>query len=217
MDCTPEVVDLVAGSRGRFAPHFHLPLQHASDRMLGLMCRPYSLAYYRSLVDAIVERLPHASIGTDMIVGFPGETDDDFHANLEYLPTSPLSHVHVFPYSDRPGTSAAQMSGKVAGSTIRERAARLRAIGSDLARRFRDSQVGSVRPGLTIEDGTLVVTDNYLKVRIPEGVGRNRRVAVRLDLDGGTVVDVVQEPFTAESAEHAEPEISAHSASSAVS
>ncbi len=190
MDCTPEIVGLVAGSRGRFAPHFHLPLQHASDRMLGLMRRPYTRNYYRGLVDSIVALLPYASIGTDMIVGFPGETGDDFGANLEYLPTSPLSHVHVFPYSDRPGTSAAAMSGKVAGTTIRERGVRLRAIGADLARRFRESQVGTVRPGLTIEDGTLVVTDNYLKVRIPAGLERGTgRIAVRLDDDNrGTVV-----------------------------
>jgi threonylcarbamoyladenosine tRNA methylthiotransferase MtaB len=190
MDCTPEIVDLVATCGGRFAPHFHLPLQHASDRMLELMRRPYTRDYYRRLVDAIAARLPHASIGTDIIVGFPGETDDDFGANLDYLPRSPLSHVHVFPYSDRPGTAAAGMSAKVPGATIRDRAALVRAIGADLSRRFRASQMGTVRPGLTIEDGTLVVTDNYLKVRIPPGVARNRRVAVRLDQDGGTVVDL---------------------------
>ena len=80
--------------------------------MLGLMRRPYTLDYYRDLVDSIVDRLPHASIGTDMIVGFPGETDDDFRANLDYLPTSPLSHVHVFPYSDRPGTAATGDAGQ---------------------------------------------------------------------------------------------------------
>jgi threonylcarbamoyladenosine tRNA methylthiotransferase MtaB len=113
MDCTPEIVDLVAESGGRFAPHFHLPLQHASDRMLGLMRRPYTLSFYGRLVDVIVDRLPHASIGTDMIVGFPGETDADFGANLDYLPASPLSHVHVFPYSDRPGTDATAMPAKL--------------------------------------------------------------------------------------------------------
>jgi threonylcarbamoyladenosine tRNA methylthiotransferase MtaB len=190
MDCTPEVVDLVAESGGRFAPHFHLPLQHASNRMLGLMRRPYTLSFYRRIVDAIVDRLPHASIGTDMIVGFPGETDDDFGANLDYLPASPLSHVHVFPYSDRPGTDATAMPAKVPGATVRERGARLRAIGADLARRFRESQMGTVRPGLTIEDGTLVVTDNYLKIRIPPGLARNCRISVKLDADAGTVVDV---------------------------
>jgi threonylcarbamoyladenosine tRNA methylthiotransferase MtaB len=189
MDCTPEVVEIVSGSHGRFAPHFHLPLQHASDRMLALMRRPYTLAYYRDLTRTIVERLPHASIGSDMIVGFPGETDADFAANLEYLPESPLSHLHVFPYSDRPGTAAAAMPGKCAGTAIRERAARLRAVGAELTRRFRAAQVGTLRPGLTLEDGTLVVTDNFLKLRIARGVERNCRVLVRVNDDAtGTVL-----------------------------
>jgi threonylcarbamoyladenosine tRNA methylthiotransferase MtaB len=180
MDCTPEIVTLVALSDGTFAPHFHLPLQHASDRMLMAMKRPYSLDAYRALVDRIVERLPHASIGTDMIVGFPGETDEDFAESLAYLEDSPLSHVHVFPYSDRPGTAASTMTGKVDGETIRRRGAALRNAGARLSSRFRERQVGGIRPGLTLEDGTLVVTDNYLKVRIPAGLTRNQRVRVRL-------------------------------------
>jgi len=186
MDCSPAIVAFVASSP-RFMPHFHLPLQHASDRMLAAMRRPYTLDYYRRLVDGIVDRLPHASIGTDMIVGFPGETDADFAANLAYLPSSPLSHVHVFPYSDRPGTEASAMPGKVHGSVIRDRGARLREIGAALVARFRASQTGSVRPGLTLEDGTLVVTDNYLKVRIAPGQVRNERVMVRLGAAGSEV------------------------------
>ena len=180
MDCTAEIVQLVAASGGRFAPHFHLPLQHASDRMLRLMGRPYTLDYYRRLVDGIVARLPHASIGSDAIVGFPGESDGDFTCSADYLPESPLSHLHVFPYSDRPGTAASAFEGKVPGPVIRERGLRLRAIGEELSRRFRSAQAGSVRPGLTIEDGTTVVTDNFLKVRIPPGRGRNQRVSVRV-------------------------------------
>jgi len=179
MDCTSAVVDFVARS-GRFMPHFHLPLQHASDRMLASMRRPYTLAYYRALVDGIHARLPHASIGTDMIVGFPGETDDDFAANLNYLPSSPLTHLHVFPYSDRPGTEASRMSGKVHGGVVRDRGNELRRVGAKLAGRFRASQIGAVRPGLTLEDGTLVVTDNYIKIRIPPGTPRNTRVRVTI-------------------------------------
>jgi threonylcarbamoyladenosine tRNA methylthiotransferase MtaB len=191
MDCSPGIVDLVALSGGTFAPHFHLPLQHASNTILAAMRRPYTLEHYRALVDRIVERLPHASIGTDMIVGFPGETDDDFEANLEYLPGSPLSHLHVFPYSDRPGTEASALDGKVDGTVIRERGAKLRAIGSELSARFRERQVGTVRPGLTLEDGTVVVTDNYLKVRIPPGRARNERVEVRLTAVADGVVSGV--------------------------
>jgi threonylcarbamoyladenosine tRNA methylthiotransferase MtaB len=186
MDCTDEVVEVMSSADGRFAPHFHLPLQHASDRILAAMRRPYTSAQYRRLVDSIVARQPHASIGSDMIAGFPGESDADFDETVRFLTVSPLSHVHVFPYSDRPGTAAAAMPAKVHGSVIRERAAALRAIGADLSRRFRDRQLGSVRPGLTLEDGTLVVTDNYLKVRIPAGLSRNTRVSVRIGADGQT-------------------------------
>jgi len=193
MDCTAAVLDLVAQSGGRFAPHFHLPLQHASDRMLTAMRRPYTLAYYRRLVDSIRDRLPHASIGSDMIVGFPGETDADFRVNVDYLPDSSVTHLHVFPYSDRPGTAASAMRGKVDGAVTRQRGTALRAIGAELTRRFIASQCGTIRPGLTLEDGTLVVTDNYLKVRIPAGLARNQRVRVRVSEVGvmlrGEVVD----------------------------
>ena len=184
MDCTPAIVDLIAASGGRFAPHFHLPLQHASDRLLRVMRRPYTLDSYRRVVDRIHERLPHASMGSDMIVGFPGESDTDFTANLAYVPASPLTHLHVFPYSDRPGTAASAMRGKVDGVVTRERGMQLREIGAALTRRFHDSQRGTTRPGLTLDDGTLVVTDNYLKVRVPAGLSRNQRVRVRLSAVG---------------------------------
>jgi threonylcarbamoyladenosine tRNA methylthiotransferase MtaB len=187
MDCSDDIVDLVAASQC-FAPHFHLPLQHASDRLLVAMRRPYSLAYYQRLVDRIRRAMPHASIGTDIIVGFPGETDGDFDILSTYLASSPVTHVHVFPYSDRPGTVAAGLSGKVHGSIVRERAAAIRKIGGELNRRFHRDQHGSVRPGLTIEDGTLVVTDNYLKIRIPPGLARNEWVSIRLKLEGEQLV-----------------------------
>ena len=179
MDCSDAIVDLVARS-SCFAPHFHLPLQHASDSMLVAMRRPYTLAYYRRLVDRIRAAMPHASIGSDVIVGFPGETDEDFGVLEGYLAESPLTHTHVFPYSDRPGTAATAQSPKVHGSIVRARAASIRAIGSELNRRFHRTQDGAVRPGLTIEDGSVVVTDNYLKVPIPPGRMRNEWVTVAL-------------------------------------
>ena len=211
MDCTPEVVDLVSGN-DRFQPHFHLPLQHASDRMLIAMGRPYTLDDYRRLLDRIQSQLPHASIGSDMIVGFPGETERDFARNLDYLPASPLTHLHVFPYSDRPGTRASDMDGKVHGTVVRERGAALRALGAALTRRFHDSQLGTIRPGLTLEDGTLVATDNYIKVRIAPGLARNRRVRVKLTgLGTGEVVSCDHEPDVrpASTARDAVPETAA--------
>jgi len=179
MDCSPEVVDLVSAGE-RFAPHFHLPLQHASNDVLSEMRRPYTIQYYEDLVADIRRRMPHASIGSDVIVGFPGETEADFEKLASWLERSPLSHVHVFPYSDRPGTDATAIREKVAGALIRERGRRVRDIGQRLAWRFRESQLGAVRRALTVDDGSSVVTDNYLKVRVPAGRTRNQWVRVRI-------------------------------------
>jgi threonylcarbamoyladenosine tRNA methylthiotransferase MtaB len=190
MDCSDEIVDLVAASPC-IAPHFHLPLQHASDPMLVAMRRPYTLAYYRRLVDRIRRDIPHASIGTDIIVGFPGETDDDFAVLADYLRDAPVTHVHVFPYSDRPGTVAAALPTRVHGSIVRERASMVRGLGRELNHRFHRAQDGSIRPGLTIEDGSLVVTDNYLKVRIPPGLPRNAWVNVAITGNGDSLVGAV--------------------------
>jgi threonylcarbamoyladenosine tRNA methylthiotransferase MtaB len=180
MDCSRDIVELVAES-GSFAPHFHLPLQHASNRMLRAMRRPYTIEYYADLVDHIRRRIPHASIGSDVIVGFPGETDQDFNELASYLERSPLTHVHVFPYSDRPGTDATAMTDKVPGAVIRERGRQVRDIAQRLSRRFRESQVGTMRPALTIDDGTTAVTDNYLRIRIPPGTPRNEWMQVIVD------------------------------------
>jgi threonylcarbamoyladenosine tRNA methylthiotransferase MtaB len=179
MDCTMAIVEMVATSP-RLAPHFHLPLQHGSDAMLATMRRPYSSTSYRSLIDRIARLMPHASIGTDVIVGFPGETDAHFEETRGLLADLPLSHVHVFPYSDRPGTDASKLTAKVDGLTIRARGATLRSIGVELARRFRARQVGTARRALTVDDGWSAVTDNYVKVRLPEQLPRNTWTRVTL-------------------------------------
>jgi threonylcarbamoyladenosine tRNA methylthiotransferase MtaB len=179
MDCSREIVDLVATS-DRFAPHFHLPLQHASDRVLRAMRRPYTIDYYASLLAGIRAKIPYASIGSDIIVGFPGETDDDFEQLASYLERSPLTHVHVFPYSDRPGTAASAMGGRAPGTVIRDRARRVREIGARLTERFRASQIGTTHRALTLEDGAVAVTGNYLKVQIPSGRIRNEWITIQL-------------------------------------
>ena len=190
MDCTREIVGLVAGS-GAFAPHFHLPLQHASNRILAAMRRPYTIDQYASLVDGIRARIPHASIGSDVIIGFPGEADEDFERLASYLEGSPLTHLHVFPYSDRPGTPSSTMAGKVPGAVVRARASRIRDIARALTTRFHDAQVGTTHRGLTLEDGSLVVTGNYLKLRIPPGRARNEWVRVTVARTNGQLVGEV--------------------------
>jgi threonylcarbamoyladenosine tRNA methylthiotransferase MtaB len=188
MDCTPEIVDLVAAS-ACFAPHFHLPLQHASNGMLSAMRRPYTIEYYRKLTSGIRERMPSASIGSDVIVGFPGETEQDFGQLASYLEDSPLTHLHVFPYSDRPGTAATQLSDKVHGAIVRERSRRLREISARLSKRFRESQIGTVHRALTIEDGSIAVTGNYLKLKIDSALPRNDWITVRVSENGGSVIE----------------------------
>ena len=124
--------------------------------------------------------MPDAAIGADVIVGFPGEGAADAEQLERYLSASPITHLHVFPYSERPGTAAAGLGPKVPGATIRARAERVRAIGRELAGAFRRRQVGAVRDGLTLKGGTTVLTDNFLKVSVPAGRERNERVRVRV-------------------------------------
>jgi threonylcarbamoyladenosine tRNA methylthiotransferase MtaB len=179
MDCTPEVVDIVAGS-ARLAPHFHLPLQHGADAVLAKMRRPYTSEFYRRLVERIHRVMPHAAIGSDLIVGFPGETDEEFSATERLLRDLPLSHIHVFPYSDRPGTEASVMMGKVDGATIRERGSRLRTVGREMSATFRRTQEGTTRRALTVDDGRSAVTDNYVKVQLDHAYPRNEWIEVTI-------------------------------------
>ena len=180
MDCTSEIVDIVASSP-RLAPHFHLPLQHGSDDMLHAMRRPYTVAYYSALVERIKTLMPDASVGSDIIVGFPGEQADQFAAMRSVLERLPLTHLHVFPYSDRPGTAASQLHPKVDGRDTRDRGRAIRAIGEQMSRRFKQSQIGRTIRGLTVDDGRSVVTGNYLKLRLDAQRQRNEWVTVRVE------------------------------------
>jgi threonylcarbamoyladenosine tRNA methylthiotransferase MtaB len=185
MDCSPTLVERAAAG-GRLAPAFHLPLQHASDRVLRAMRRPYGLDEYDQVVRLVRARVPHASITADVIVGFPGETEGDFDALAGYLAASPLTQLHVFPYSDRPGTEASAMAGKLHGTVVRERARVIREIGAQLAARFRREQAGTVRPALAIDDGMAAVTDNGLRVRLDRARPRNSRIRLLLGPDAAT-------------------------------
>lgn len=187
MDCTREIVRLV-GDSPRLAPHFHLPLQHGADVMLRAMRRPYTADSYRALIDDIHAHVPYASIGTDVIVGFPGETDVDFAATIRLLSALPLSHVHVFPYSDRPGTDAVRLPNRVEGTVVRARAREVREVGGRLSAAFQRSQLGAVRRALTVDDGSRAVTDNYLKLRIAPGHERNHWIDVSIQGAPGALI-----------------------------
>ncbi|MEJ2698288.1 MAG: tRNA (N(6)-L-threonylcarbamoyladenosine(37)-C(2))-methylthiotransferase MtaB, partial [Desulfuromonadales bacterium] len=114
-----ELVETVAGSKV-LCPHFHIPLQAGDDAVLKRMNRHYDTAFFGKLVEGIKERIPHSAVGFDVIAGFPGETDEEFENTFRLVESLPVSHLHVFPFSRRPGTPAAAMAGQLPGNVIRE-------------------------------------------------------------------------------------------------
>jgi threonylcarbamoyladenosine tRNA methylthiotransferase MtaB len=167
--------------------------------MLARMRRPYTASAYATMVERIHRLMPHASIGTDLIVGFPGETDAEADETARVVSALPLSHLHVFPYSHREGTEASGLNGLPDGAAVRARAQRLREIGAALTARFKASQIGAVRRALVVDDGQAVVTDNYLKLRLDTREPRNTWVRVRVGEQGRGVV-LPPAPPAAESA-----------------
>jgi len=169
-DVTEDFVALVASSN-RIAPHFHVPLQSGSDRILRAMHRWYRAEHYAERVNLIRRTLPDAAIGADVIVGFPDEAEEDFRATVEFVERLPFTYLHVFSFSERPGTQAANLASKaVPAPVIRERARALRMLAESKSGAFRASQAGRALRALTLaragDDWTEALTGNYLKVRI---------------------------------------------------
>src|SRR5207244_736906 len=125
LEVVPELIDLVA-THPRMAHHFHVPLQSGAARILRSMYRPYSPQYYLELVLRIRARVPDAAIGADVMVGFPGEADDNFFETYRLIEQSPLTYLHVFPFSSRPGTVAAGLPNHIPARVSRFRAKALR-------------------------------------------------------------------------------------------
>jgi threonylcarbamoyladenosine tRNA methylthiotransferase MtaB len=134
-EVTPQLVALIASSR-KICAHLHLPLQSGADEILGRMHRPYTGASFRDLVFGISLQMPHAAIGVDVMVGFPGEDEGAFGQTYDLLQELPLSYLHCFPFSPRPGTQAARMPGQVAEQTKKERVGVLRQLSREKRRAF---------------------------------------------------------------------------------
>jgi len=166
---TPELREVVTTSPV-VAPHLHLPLQSGSDRVLRLMRRPYNVRMYRALVESLADAIPDLGLGADVIVGHPGERDEDFDATLDLVDTLPFTYLHVFAYSDRKGTEAARLPDRVPSRVIRERSRRLRALGRAKSLAFRGRMVGRSREVLVLAErdrhtGRLAgLTSNYVEV-----------------------------------------------------
>ena len=165
-----DIIRFVASSK-RFMPHFHIPLQSGSDRILGLMRRRYKRKLYADRVNLIKALLPHASIGVDVIVGFPGETEADFQETYSFLESLPITYLHVFTYSERDNTLAATMEDIVSLSTRQTRNKKLRQLSYQKQEEFNNEFSGTTRPVLfEKEEKTSMMegyTDNYIRIKTP--------------------------------------------------
>ena len=170
MDVTPDLIGLVAGEP-RMAQHFHIPLQSGCDRILRQMNRRYWARQYAERIHAIRERVPNCGIGADVMVGFPGETDQDHSTSLRFLESLPMTYVHVFPYSSRPSTPAASQPRQVNGRVARDRGQEIRELIASKRRAFLASQVGRVISSITLNETSsgerMALTTNYLKAALP--------------------------------------------------
>ena len=166
---TDEIIEFCAGSRA-FMPHFHIPLQCGSDAVLQLMHRHYDTALFREKIARIKELMPHAFIGVDLIVGARGETDNEFLRSAEFVESLPISRLHIFPYSERPGTKALEISHTVSQEEKHRRVNTMLKISERKMHDFASSFLGTSRPVLLehSREGEPMggFTDNYLRVEI---------------------------------------------------
>ena len=162
------VIEQVAQSE-KFVPHFHIPLQSASDKILKNLRRRYLSNLYREKIDTIKTYMPHCCIGVDVIVGFPGETDNDFLTTYNFLKELDISYLHVFTYSERDNTPASEMDEPVPMGVRKERNKKLRILSEKKLRRFYESQIGTNQNVLFESDNKSGwmhgFTENYVKVK----------------------------------------------------
>lgn len=170
-----------------FAPHFHIPMENGSDRILRRMRRPYTAARFLDLIQHIRACLPAAGLGTDVLVGFPGETGDDFDATCELIRKSPLTYLHVFPFSAREGTGAYAMPDQVPPRVLRKRCEILRGISAAKNLEFRRRFLGQVLPAISLAKeeemgGSVALTENYIHARLAgPAAPPNHLINIRID------------------------------------
>lgn len=167
---TDDIIDFVASSRA-FLPHFHIPLQAGSDHVLSLMHRRYDTALYRAKLERIKAVMPDACIAADVMAGFNGESEEEFGKVLGFIDSLPISYLHVFTYSDRPGTAALRLGEKIPIPVRHEHTARLLELSERKHHAFIDSQMGKTRPVLwestPHSKQMLGWTDNYIRLCRP--------------------------------------------------
>jgi threonylcarbamoyladenosine tRNA methylthiotransferase MtaB len=184
MDWSDDLIALVAGSP-RIAKHAHVPLQSGSDRILRRMHRKYRPWHYAEKIRKIRDAMPEAAIGADVMVGFPGETDELFEESRSFIENLPFTYLHVFTYSSRPGTPSAAMPNQVPVHAARERNRILRDLAAEKNRAFRQSFVGRSLEVITLQAGgdgwTEALSDNFLKVRLAGRHKANERTKAEIE------------------------------------
>ncbi len=194
---TDDIIDFVASSK-RFMPHFHIPLQSGSDEVLKLMRRRYDTMLFAHKVNKIRELIPDAFIGVDLIVGARGETPELFEQSKTFVECLDISHLHVFPYSERPGTKALEIEYVVDASEKSRRTAEMMAISAGKHAAFAHRFLGTVRPVLlehSHKEGILAgFTDNYLRIEMSAGDKSDNKICrLRLEKlmeDGETIIAI---------------------------
>jgi threonylcarbamoyladenosine tRNA methylthiotransferase MtaB len=187
MDWSDELIALVTGS-SRIAKHAHVPLQSGSDRILRRMHRKYRPWHYAEKIRKIHEAMPDAAIGADVMVGFPGETDELFAESRSFIEHLPFTYLHVFTYSSRPGTPSAAMLEQVPVHVARERNRALRELAAEKNRAFREGFIGRSLEVITLQAGgdgwTEALSDNFLKVRLTGKHEANKWIRVEMEGTG---------------------------------
>ena len=177
----------------KFMPHFHVPLQSGSDKILGAMRRRYTRELYEERVTKIKSIMPDCCIGVDVIVGFPGETDEDFLDTYHFLNKLDISYLHVFTYSERPNTGAVEMEGAVSKDIRAERSKMLHILSDKKWRYFHEQFIDKDRPVLfeTMKNGKILGhTDNYIQIQVDGDLELINTIhSVKLVHNHGTVVD----------------------------
>jgi threonylcarbamoyladenosine tRNA methylthiotransferase MtaB len=182
---TPELIDLMA-SEEKFARHFHIPMQSGSDDVLARMNRRYASASFAELLHGIAERVPDCGIGTDVICGFPGETDRDFQRSFDRLVELPITYIHPFTYSVRPGSEAEAFGDQIPGDVRKRRTRALKRLSRDKNLAFRRTFVGDTMP-IFVEEMRVGgaphlggLTDNYVRVDLGPGEAERSVVGARI-------------------------------------
>jgi threonylcarbamoyladenosine tRNA methylthiotransferase MtaB len=169
----------LAATNPKLVPHFHVPLQNGSDAVLRLMRRRYNTRVYRDRIEAVLAALPDAAIGIDVIVGMPGETGEMFREGYQFLVDLPFTYLHVFSYSERPGTDAVALGGKVPPQERARRSAMLRTLSQRKRRAYYERQLGRTLHVLFESGGGDSVSgfsENYVRVAVPRQEGLENRI-----------------------------------------